>query len=575
MLLLKYIIFNFLLLSVINHTPKDKDIFVPPVKIPVYLSSNFGELRIDHFHSGIDIKTQGVTGKEIVSCADGFIYRIGVSPTGFGKALYIKHESGYSTVYAHLDRFTPAVESWVRAAQYERKSFAVTLFPAKETFPVKQGELIAWSGNSGSSGGPHLHFEIRKSENELPVNPLLFNIGASDNIAPVIERLAIYPLSNKSRINGNASRVILNAKGSHGNYTLGEQELVINGRTGFGIKLHDLISGSSNKCAAYSIVTEIDSIPVFNYVMDGFAFTESRYVNSHMDYKTWREDNIRIQRTFVLPNDKLTTYKTLLNRGIYNFNDDKVHNVTIRVADAHGNKSTLSFKVRSSSAKAIPTLVALKETDEKTNIMPYNRANTFSAADILVNIPSGALYDTLKFSYRKSPGTSLMYSDIHSVHDNNTPVHRAYSISVKPNTIPFGKESKLLIVQLNDNMSKTPLNSSFRDGFLKADVMSFGRFYAGIDTISPSITASGLHPGIDLTGRKEIRFRIKDDFSGIKSYECLIDGKWALMEYDPKNELLIYPFDEKYLTLGTKHNLSLKVIDNKDNESTYQSEFTW
>ena len=159
------------------NNPKDKSIFISPVKIPLLLSANFGELRIDHFHSGLDIKTQGVTGKEVVAAASGYIYRISVSPGGFGKALYIRHPSGYSTVYGHLDRFTPEIEEYVKAQQYEKKSYLVTLFPAKDKFPVKQGELIAYSGNSGSSAGPHLHYEIRKSESEIPVNPLLFEFG--------------------------------------------------------------------------------------------------------------------------------------------------------------------------------------------------------------------------------------------------------------------------------------------------------------------------------------------------------------------------------------------------------------
>lgn len=573
MILLRYIFFSLFIFNVLNHAPKDKNIFVPPVKIPVQLSSNFGELRIDHFHSGIDIKTQGVTGKEVVSSADGFIYRISVSPTGFGKALYVKHPSGYSTVYAHLERFTPEIESYVKSLQYERKSFAVTLFPPKEKFPVKQGELIAWTGNSGSSGGPHLHYEVRETDSELPVNPLLFEVGASDNIAPVIEKVAIYPVGTGSYINSNHSKVILNVKGSSGRYSLSDEKtLVLSGNTGFGIKIHDLLNGATNYCAAYSITLEIDSMAIFKYVMDGFAFTESRYVNSHMDYETYMKDNIRIEKLFALPNDKLTAYKTMLNRGVFNFSDDKTHLINIVVADANNNKSTLTFRVRSTPEK--PGRQAAPSAENVT-IMPYNKVNRFTAEDIAVTIPSGALYDTLLFSYRKSPATPVMLSDLHSVHNKYTPVQKAFSLSIKPTVIPKGMESKMLLVQLNDNMSKTPVNSTFNEGFVKADVLSFGKFFVGIDTIAPTITASGLSSGIDLSGRKEIRIRIKDDFSGIKSYEPEIDGKWALFEYDPKNSALIYSFDPKYITKGAKHTLTLEVTDNRDNVSHYNCNFTW
>ncbi len=573
MLLIRYIIFSYLIFSSLYHTPKDKSIFIPPVKIPVLLSSNFGELRIDHFHSGIDIKTQGVTGKEVVSCAAGFIYRISVSPTGFGKALYVKHPSGYSTVYAHLDRFTPEIESYVKGLQYERKSFGVTLFPPKERFPVKQGDLIAWTGNSGSSGGPHLHFEVREAASELPVNPLMFDFGTTDNIKPVIEKLAVYPIGQNSFINNRQSKIILSVKGNNGRYYLPEEkEIIISGNAGFGIKTHDLLNGGTNHLTAYSISVEIDSVNIFRYVMDGFPFNESRFVNSHMDYETWMKDNLRIQKTFVMSNDKLSAYKSVLNKGVFSFRDDSAHLVNIIIADAEGNKSILSFTVRARSEK--PDFFAENREDEG-QLMPYNKTNRFTSGDLNLTIPSGSLYDTLLFKYKRSPGSPVMLSDLHSVHNRYTPVLRAYSLSIKPTIIPAGKESKLIMVQLNENMSKSPVNSTFAEGFVKAEVLSFGDFYIGIDTISPAISAHGLSAGIDLTGKKEFRIKIKDDFSGIKSYEPSIDGKWALMEYDPKNELLIYRFDEKYIAKGSKHSFSLLVTDNRDNESSYSCDFTW
>jgi len=218
MFIIRFLIISILFSNILSDKPKDKTLFISPVKIPLLLSANFGELRIDHFHSGIDIKTQGVTGQEIVSASFGYIYRIGVSPGGFGKALYIKHPSGYSTVYGHLDRFTPEIDEYVKERQYEKKSFLVTLYPPKEKFTVKQGDLIAYSGNSGSSGGPHLHYEIRRSENEKPVNPLVFDFGIRDNIDPVIEKLFIYPVNIQTSINGQNSVRRIDVQGGHGNF---------------------------------------------------------------------------------------------------------------------------------------------------------------------------------------------------------------------------------------------------------------------------------------------------------------------------------------------------------------------
>jgi hypothetical protein len=309
---------------------KDKSIFISPLKIPQLLSANFGELRIDHFHSGLDIKTQGVTGKEVVAAADGYIYRISVSPVGFGNSIHIAHPSGYSTVYGHLERFSDKIQKYVREQQYAKKSFSIVLLPKKDEFPVRQGELIAYSGNSGGSSGPHLHFEIRKSESEKPINALFFESGIADNIPPVIEKIAIYPVNKHTLINNRNSVKKINVTGGHGVYSLNpENEISVSGLAGFGIKTYDLMNDSPNRVAIYSIELSVDSTTIFKYIMDGFLFDESRYVNSHIDYETYMKDNIYFERTFVLPGDRLSVYKNVINRGLFNFDDNKSHRVKI------------------------------------------------------------------------------------------------------------------------------------------------------------------------------------------------------------------------------------------------------
>ena len=573
MLLTRIFIISLLLINTLYDNPNNNAIFISPVKIPISLSANFGELRIDHFHSGLDIKTQGVTGKEVVASASGYIYRISVSPGGFGKALYVRHPSGYSTVYGHLDKFTPEVDEYVKARQYEKKSFLVTLYPAKDKFPVKQGEIIAFSGNSGSSGGPHLHYEIRRSESEIPVNPLYFDFGTGDNIRPVIEKLLVYPVNRYTLINNQNRIKGINISGENGKYSLpSDTEISISGMAGFGIKSFDLLDDSNNKCAVYSIELLIDSISVYKYVMDAFSFNESRYINSHIDYATFMKDNVYIERTFVLPNDNLSVYKNVVNRGIYNFTDSKTHQAEIIVTDINNNRSILSFMVKSLLTKSRDFS---EPADENLKMMLYNRSNNFESENISVNIPSGALYDTLSFSYKKCAGTREMLSDLHCIHNKFTPVHKLYTLSIKPNSIPDGNKSKMLIVQLGDDQKKSAMNSYWSEEYLKAEVMSFGKYYIGIDSMAPEISANGLIQGAILTGKKEIRIRITDDLSGINFYEPTIDGRWALFEYDQKNNLLIYRFDGQRISEGTKHILSLKVADNKDNISFYNCDFTW
>ncbi len=573
MLFTRLLIISVLFFNVLNINEKDKSLFISPLKIPLLLSANFGETRIDHYHSGMDIRTQSVTGKEVVAAADGFIYRIGVSPGGYGNSIFIRHPSGYSTIYGHLERFAPEIEEYVKTWQYENNSFQAVIWPAREKFQVKQGQLIAYSGNSGASGGPHLHFEIRKSENEVPVNPLLFNFEIRDKIAPVIEKLAIYPINKHTLINNENRVKKIKVTGEAGKYYIpDENEINISGLAGFGIKSFDLLDDSNFKCEVYSIEFKIDSIPVFRYVMDAFTFDESRYVNSHIDYETYMRENVYYERTFVLPNDKLSLYKDLVNRGIFNFNKNKVYHAQITVTDAYNNVSTLYFNIKSELTNLQNTP---KPLPEDVKVMPFNKSNKFSAENFYMNIPLGALYDTLNFSYRKTPGTREMLSDLHHVHTIYTPLQKACTISIKPDKILTGKEAKMLIVKLGDDNQKSTMKSNWTSGYLTADILSFGNYFIGADSVAPEVTSHGFISGDNLSEKKDLRIDISDAYSGIKSYEPLLDGKWALFEYDQKNNILVYKFDEYRISKGTKHKLVLKVVDNVDNISTYKCDFIW
>lgn len=565
---------SLLLINTPGEEPKERSIFISPVIIPLSLSANFGELRTDHFHSGLDIKTQGVTGKEVLAAASGYVYRISISPGGFGKAMYLRHPSGYSTVYGHLDKFTPEIEEYVISRQYEERSYMVTLWPPKERFKFDRGEIIAYSGNSGSSSGPHLHYEIRKSDEEVPVNPLLFEFGIEDNIKPVMENLVVYPAGRKTLINNQNKQLKVNIYGGNGNYSISSKnEISISGPAGFGFKAYDLLNDSYNKFAVFTIELKIDSIPVFNYKMDAFAFSESRYVNSHIDYETLQKENIYVERAFILPNDRLSVYSNVINNGIVNFSDEKKHRVELIVSDIHSNRSVLSFNVKSVPADVQENQV---KTDEKSSvIMPWNRNNKFVSKNIAVNIPSGALYDTLYFEFKRSAGNPLMFSDVYQIHNKYTPLHKSYTLSIKPDRIPERLESKMLIIQLADDIKKIPLTSTWNNGYLSANTNIFGTFCIGIDTVPPLILYNGLSSGANLTGKISMKIKISDELSGIKTYEPLIDGKWALFEYDQKNNLLTYNFDPKRIQKGTKHNLILNVTDSVDNLSTYKCEFIW
>jgi hypothetical protein len=374
-------------------------------------------------------------------------------------------------------------------------------------------------------------------------------------------------------INDRKGKIFINLSGADGKYYLpDENELRISGTAGFGVTSYDYMNNTPNKFGINSLELQIDSIPWFSYEINEFSFYETRYINAHIDYEASVRNNIGIERTFVLPNDRLSSYKNFMNNGLYDFNDNKSHNVKIIVKDGSNNKTVLSFYVKPAAHKTS----SIKEQQDSTkNIMAFGKSNSFISDGVRVNIPAGALYDTIHFTYSKSNGNGKFLSDIYQIHNRFTPLQKAYSLSIKPDTIPPGKASKLLIVQLDDNKRISASGGVCSNGYVSADLLYFGNFAVSIDTIPPVISANGLSPGANLTDKKEIRIKITDTLSGIKNYTGIIDGKWALFEYDPRVDILVYKFDPDRITKGSKHKLYLKVTDNCDNASIYNCDFTW
>jgi hypothetical protein len=555
--------------STIGSQPSVEKNLASPMREAPSLSASFAELRADHFHTGLDYRTGGVQGKDVLAVDDGYVYRISVSPTGFGKALYVRHPSGLSSVYAHLRSFRPDIEEYVMENQYSQKSFSISLFPQRNQFRVTRGEVIAASGNSGGSSGPHLHFELRDSATEDPVNPLSYDrLGITDRMRPVIDKVILYPLSHRSAVNSKRTNLIIRTVPSDGSYGVSSASVpVLYGETGIGIKCWDTFDNSTNRCGVYSIELLADGLKVFSFTADRFSYSETRYINAHIDYAARINSNEYIHRLHIQPGDRLSMYDGHVGRGVLSFNDDAEHDIKIIVTDTHGNKSWVTFRVKALSRPPLPPASPVC-----SKVIPWGRAADFTADGIRIHFPAGALYDTLWFSHRTRKSGYL--SPIHTVHDENVALHDRIRLSVRPDTLLTGMEEKLCLAQINNKGTASYAGGSYRYGFVSGEVNRLGDYAVTVDTVAPEARFSFAR-GANLTGRSQFTATILDEFSGIRSYEMLVDGEWMLAEYDAKNNLLICRPGKSKMNENTSHTVELRVTDNRGNSRIVTSEFRW
>ena len=542
--------------------------FRAPVDFRMLLSGTFAELRSNHFHSGIDIKTGGVEGKNIYAVADGYISRIKVSPYGFGRALYVTHPNGYVSVYGHLQKFKSEVQSYVIDEQYIMQSYSVNLFPEKDKFVVKKGEVIALSGNTGGSSGPHLHFEIRDVSTQQPINPMFFGFDIKDWIRPKILAIKIYPYDSNSNINGKCDTIILYPEGWGPEYRLpGYDTLELSGLFSFGIVTHDLLNDASNKNGPYSIELYIDSVLEYSSYAESFSFDETRYINSYIDYAEFKMNKRRFVKTYIEPNNRLSIYGEVVNDGVFTFIDNYLHQVRYDVTDSKGNVSMLKFFIQ--SVEPHPENREYPTPDiEGPDFFYFDRGNSFQTNDLIVEIPKGALYSSFDFQYTKSSRPKGAYSDLHHIHNQYMPVHKYWDLSIKVTSDVKDIQDKLYIAKSNDGKYNAK-GGEYNSGFVTAKIREFGDFCVKADTINPVIKAVNIYDGKNISKQNSIKLKISDKETGIKSYTGTLNGEWILMEYDAKNSLLIYRYDS--MLLKGKNTFVLTIVDRKDNREVFEA----
>jgi hypothetical protein len=556
--------------GVIARTDTISSPYISPVDSPLTLTGNFGELRSNHFHSGIDFSTNGSTGQPVYSTADGYVSRIKVSPSGYGKALYINHYDGTTSVYGHLDSFISPVSDFVKEIQYENESFSLDTLLQDSLFHFKQGDIIANSGNSGSSGGPHLHFEIRDTKSERPQNPLKYKFNIKDDMNPPIMSVYLYPLSENSHVNGNKNKYRYKAVYYDGKYHLKNNgNAKVFGDIGIGIEAIDYLNAGWSKCGIYESKLIINNDTIYSFTLDSFSFSHSRYLNAHVDYEERLKKRNWVHKLFKLPGNKLDIYNQTINNGIYNFLNDSTYNIEILVYDAYRNVSKINFTLKGTEIQLPPVT-----DDFFSRMFIYSRKNYFEADNIRLNIPENALYEDLKFTYDSEQNPEQYLSDVHHIHNKHTPVHKWFSLAIRPDTIPDHLKEKALIVSVNNkNGNKSSAGGSCKDGWVYTRLRNFGSFAVSVDTIPPRIKPLSINGGKILKEKERIRFKIADDLSGIKNFRGEIDGEWVLFEYDAKSNLIFYYFDDDKIKKNTKHQLNLVVEDHKGNRSEYNAVF--
>ncbi|MFV0265766.1 MAG: M23 family metallopeptidase, partial [Draconibacterium sp.] len=510
----------FILVLVVLGANAQERYYSDPLKIPLLLIGSFAELRSNHFHSGIDIKTQGVTGFSVYAVAEGYISRISVSPSGFGYALYIHHPNGTTSVYGHLERFAPAIQKYVTDRQYEQKSFRVDLEVPSFLFPVKKGEEIAKSGNSGSSGGPHLHFEIRDTQSEEPLNPLEYGFSVVDNIAPKMFSLLVVPLSDTSHVNYQPVAASYPLVFSEGKYWVkGNPVIPVYGPVGFAIQTNDYLDGSYNKCGITRLSLSVDDISSFAFLLKRFSFGNSRYINSHIVYGEYIESGRRFIKTWVDPGNQLPIYSYDLSQGVFVATNDR-HKIQLEMADTYGNVSSLEFKVEGKFKQMQATV------PDGSIAMKYDQDNLFDSENCVLSIPKGALYADEEFLYKEEPTTDAFYSDFQVLKNEKVPLHISAGLKIKPRNLPSELEPKVLIVSLNSKSGQpSAVGGTFKDGWVEGSIRTLGRYALMVDTIPPVIKPLSISEG-RLSESTRIRFKISDNLSGIKNIEGILDGKW-------------------------------------------------
>ena len=530
-----------------------------PLDIPIILSGTYGELRSNHFHSGIDIKTKGIQGLNVYSYASGYVSRIKVSHGGYGKALYIKHPDGNTTVYAHLKKFSSKIEEIVKSKQYKRESYEIEFFPKENEISVLENEIIAFSGNTGGTSGPHLHFEVR-DKNQIPINPLInSSISVEDDRTPFFKKL-FYKSYERNNVFDSQTELKIN-KITSSLYV--SDTLKSSGKIGIGIVAFDKHNRANNSNGIFKIITSLNNQNLLKILFDSISFDKTKHINTFIDYSFFKNHKIRIQKLFIEENNPLDLYSSNINNGFITIKNKEFYKYEVNIYDANGNKSRLVVPIL-----GVKTNKPLKLVDNHVELTYIEREKKYELEfnSVRVSILEETFYNNLFLEAK-------FENDILSIDKDTVPLLKPITIYFNTDRYNDSIKNQLYIAKLSDNKKMTSYNytTDFSNG-KKSSTKSLGRYTLGIDTINPSISPIGFKENDWISNFSNLKIKVNDIGSGIRSYNGWINNKWILFELNTKKGILVYDFDDN-IVRKAKNNLHIEIIDNVGNRTEYKTTF--
>ena len=538
-------------LSLISFGQTQSD-WVAPVDIPVQLSGTFGEFRNNHFHAGLDIRTQGRQGLTVKSVQSGWVRRVRISVSGYGKALYIDHPDGTTSVYAHLKKFAPKIEAYVKEKQYQKESFTIQLFPKINELSVEAGEIIGYSGNTGESYGPHLHFEMRETKGQLPINAMRYLLDIEDSQRPQIQNFYLYtntgPFSSRNEFP-------LVKKNDSVYTTAG---ISASGKINVGLRLFDRQDRSYNKNGIYSASVRLNGIEYFSYQMDRMSFTDAKYINVLIDYQELAKSKRRIQRLVAHPEQKLSFLKNLTGTGELEIESGKSYQLLVEIKDYHQNTTTIEAYLTGTSEKSTPNT-------NFENILDPSKDYLFDLEDKSVYFPKKSFFDPVDVKIE-------FQGDTLYVGKNKYPLRNTYEVKYK---VPQGDSLTLaqsFLAFVNDKGNTGFFTNYEKEGFWQGKSKTLGSYFISRDSVAPTIKAVNFKSGQWLSNYSFLRFKISDDYSGLQKFRGEINGRWIRLEHEPKNNSLIYDFSDLEFEEAL-HELTIEAEDQVGNKTVFKRDF--